>query len=510
MESGVPVCYTCGEPVSLNANGESFVACHDCNFFIYKSCFEYELKEGRKACLRCGKPYDENLLDDVEKASDNRSTMAAHLDKSLDVGVHARHISSVSTLESEMTEENGNPIWKNRVKRWKEKKKKKKKTEPKGEREAQVPPEQQTEDKPRVPYLNFSWIHTLTDRPQGARDIEGNELPRLVRVSAVLTNAPFILNLDCDHYVNNSKVVNMKGLDGIQGPVYVGTACPSPLPHHAHGVAAARVAARPKRLLKIHQSYIEMQNENNLMLPSSTLRRLKIEWIYGSVTEDILTGFKMHCRGWRSIYCMPLRPAFKGSAPHQCLIGCTKFFDGLLDLWKFSLAGIAPYGMALEAYPKLTLHHIDDHYLSNLASILFLGLSLSINLWFIGGVSAHLFAVFQGFLKMLAGIDTNFTVIAKAAEEAELGELYIVKWTTLLTVNMVGVVAGFSDALNKGYDAWGPLWQSVFLLLDYPPSLSFPQRSHGSPEQNPNHRLFYGQCCWPLSSLLSGSEPTPS
>lgn len=23
----------------------------------------------------------------------------------------------------------------------------------------------------------------------------------------------------------------------------------------------------------------------------------------------------MHCRGWRSIYCMPLRPCFKGSAP---------------------------------------------------------------------------------------------------------------------------------------------------------------------------------------------------
>ncbi|TYI27282.1 hypothetical protein ES332_A05G166800v1 [Gossypium tomentosum] len=91
----------------------------------------------------------------------------------------------------------------------------------------------------------------------------------LVRVLAVLTNAPFILNLDCDHYVNNSKAVreamcflmdpevgrdvcyvqfpqrfdgidrsdrhanrntvffdvNIKGLDGIQGPVYVGTGC---------------------------------------------------------------------------------------------------------------------------------------------------------------------------------------------------------------------------------------------------------------------------------------------
>lgn len=28
-----------------------------------------------------------------------------------------------------------------------------------------------------------------------------------VRCSAVLTNAPFILNLDCDHYINNSKAI---------------------------------------------------------------------------------------------------------------------------------------------------------------------------------------------------------------------------------------------------------------------------------------------------------------
>ncbi|KAJ4905758.1 Cellulose synthase A catalytic subunit 3 [UDP-forming] [Raphanus sativus] len=41
---------------------------------------------------------------------------------------------------------------------------------------------------------------------------------------------------------------------------------------------------------------------------------MEIGWIYGSVTEDILTGFKMHARGWRSIYCMPKLPAFKGSA----------------------------------------------------------------------------------------------------------------------------------------------------------------------------------------------------
>lgn len=42
---------------------------------------------------------------------------------------------------------------------------------------------------------------------------------------------------------------------------------------------------------------------------------MQIGWIYGSVTEDILTGFKMHCRGWKSVYCTPSRAAFKGSAP---------------------------------------------------------------------------------------------------------------------------------------------------------------------------------------------------
>ncbi|KAK8642045.1 hypothetical protein V6N13_011407 [Hibiscus sabdariffa] len=82
MESGVPVCYVCGEHVGLNANGEPFVACHDCNFPICKTCFEYELKKGRKACPRCRNPYDDNLLDDVRKASGGRSTMAAHSDKS--------------------------------------------------------------------------------------------------------------------------------------------------------------------------------------------------------------------------------------------------------------------------------------------------------------------------------------------------------------------------------------------------------------------------------------------
>ncbi|RWW14804.1 hypothetical protein BHE74_00041896 [Ensete ventricosum] len=133
--------------------------------------------------------------------------------------------------------------------------------------------------------------------------------------------------------------------------------------------------------------------------------------------------------------------------------------------------------------------------ISNIASIWFISLFLSIfatgilemrwsgvgidewwrneQFWVIGGVSAHLFAVFQGLLKVLAGIDTNFTVTSKASDEdGDFAELYMFKWTTLLIppttlliVNLVGVVAGISYAINSGYQSWGPLFGKLFFAF---------------------------------------------
>jgi cellulose synthase A len=92
--------------------------------------------------------------------------------------------------------------------------------------------------------------------------------------------------------------------------------------------------------------------------------------------------------------------------------------------------------------------------------------------WVIGGVSAHLFAVFQGLLKVCAGIDTNFTVTSKSSEDEDFGELYAFKWTTLLippttllVVNLVGVVAGIAGAIYNGYASWGPLFGKLFFAF---------------------------------------------
>lgn len=36
---------------------------------------------------------------------------------------------------------------------------------------------------------------------------------------------------------------------------------------------------------------------------------------YGSLVEDYYTGLRLHCQGWRSIYCNPERPAFLAEMP---------------------------------------------------------------------------------------------------------------------------------------------------------------------------------------------------
>ncbi|KAI5073644.1 hypothetical protein GOP47_0012047 [Adiantum capillus-veneris] len=521
----------------------------------------------------------------------------------------------------------------------------------------------------------------------GGVDTNGNHLPRLVyvsrekrpgfnhhkkagamnacvRVSAVLTNAPYILNLDCDHYINNSKAmreamcfmmdpaagkkicyvqfpqrfdgidrhdryannntvffdINLRGLDGIQGPVYVGTGCvfnrqalygydppkkakpPSRSCNCCSSLLCSwccfgsrkkskksKLSLRPKfwkkkkggkksstdspmhKLEGIEEGVEGIESERSALMsqknfekkfgqspvfiastllekggvppnasPASLLKEAihviscgyedksewgkEIGWIYGSVTEDILTGFKMHVRGWRSVYCMPHRPAFKGSAPinltdrlHQVLrwaLGSVEIFlsrhcpiwygygTGLKWLERLAYINTIVYpltSLPLLAYctlpavcllsGKFIVPTIDSY-----ASLWFISLFLSIiatgilemrwsgvgiddwwrneQFWVIGGVSAHLFALFQGLLKVLAGIDTSFTVTSKQAEDEEFAELYLFKWTTLLippttllVLNIVGVIAGISDAINNGYQSWGPLFGKLFFAI---------------------------------------------
>ncbi|CAB4313873.1 unnamed protein product [Prunus armeniaca] len=499
----------------------------------------------------------------------------------------------------------------------------------------------------------------------GVRDVEGCELPRLVyvsrekrpgfdhhkkagamnaliRVSAIISNAPYLLNVDCDHYINNSKAIresmcfmmdptsgkkicyvqfpqrfdgidrhdrysnrnvvffdiNMKGLDGIQGPIYVGTGCvfrrqalygydaptkkkpPSRTCNcwpkwcclwcgsrknknakskkDKKKKSKQREASKQIHALENIEEGIEEPNTNK----SSNMSQLKLEKKFGqspvfvasAVLENggiphdvspasllkeaiqvISCGYEDKTEwGKEDLRCTAMDggpstayPSFllsKDLLLLTSLIVYTKFFGGALGSVEIFLSRHCPiwygYGSGLKwlerfsyinsvVYPWTSLPLIVYCSLpaiclltgkfivpeiSNYASIIFMALFISIaatgilemqwggvgiddwwrneQFWVIGGASSHLFALFQGLLKVLAGVNTNFTVTSKAADDGAFSELYIFKWTsllippmTLLIINIVGVVVGISDAINNGYDSWGPLFGRLFFAF---------------------------------------------
>lgn len=245
-------------------------------------------------------------------------------------------------------------------------------------------------------------------------------------------------------------------------------------------------------------------------------------WIYGSVTEDVVTGYRMHNRGWRSVYCVTKRDAFRGSAPinltdrlHQVLRWATGsveiFFSRnnaflastklkILQRLAYINVGVYPFtSLFLIIYcflPALSLfsgyfivENLDITFLILLLvmSLCLIGLALlevrwsgvgleewwrNEQFWLISGTSAHLAAVVQGLLKVIAGIEISFTLTAKAASEDNddiYAELYLVKWTSLMIppivigmVNIIAIVVAFSRTIYETVPQWSKFIGGAF------------------------------------------------
>ncbi|KAJ9153269.1 hypothetical protein P3X46_026725 [Hevea brasiliensis] len=448
-------------------------------------------------------------------------------------------------------------------------------------------------------------------RPGYDHNKKAGAMNALVRASAILSNGPFILNLDCDHYIYNCKAVRegmcfmmdrggenicyiqfpqrfegidpsdryanhntvffdgqMRALDGVQGPVYVGTGCmfrrfalygfepPNPdkyeqknnngaetrpptatdfdpdldlnlLPKRfgnstmlAESIPIAEYQGRP---LADHPAVKYGRPPGALRVPREPLDVTtvaegvsviscwyedktewgdRVGWIYGSVTEDVVTGYRMHNRGWHSVYCVTKRDAFRGSAPinltdrlHQVLRWATGsveiFFSRnnaflasgklkILQRLAYLNVGIYPFtSIFLIVYcflPALSLfsgffivQHLSIAFLAYLLTITICLIMLAIlelrwsgialeewwrneQFWLISGTSAHFAAVVQGLLKVIAGIEISFTLTSKSAGDDNddiYAELYLVKWTSLMippiVIAMTNIIAiGFA------------------------------------------------------------------
>ncbi|WOL09325.1 hypothetical protein Cni_G18078 [Canna indica] len=506
------------------------------------------------------------------------------------------------------------------------------------------------------PYLDFTGIDTRLPmfvyvsrekRPGFDHNKKAGAMNSLVRASAILSNGPFILNFDCDHYIYNCLAIregmcymldrggdrvcyvqfpqrfegidpsdryanhntvffdgNMRALDGLQGPMYVGTGClfrryalygfnppraneytglygqykrPAPPPigprvpssknmeevipeaelegvhpdlinpvrfgNSVMFINSIEVAEFQGRPLADHPGIKNGRPPGALLEPRPPLDAptvaeavsviscwyedktewgARVGWIYGSVTEDVVTGYRMHNRGWRSVYCITKRDAFRGTAPinltdrlHQVLRWATGsveiFFSKnnallassrlkFLQRVSYLNVGIYPFtSLFLVIYcflPALCLFSgsfiVQNLNITFLVYLLIITVTLTLlsllevkwsgialeewwrneQFWVIGGSSAHMAAVLQGLLKVIAGIEISFTLTSKSSNEDEediYADLYVVKWTslfipplTIIVVNLVAIVIGFSRTVYSEIPQWSKLLGGLF------------------------------------------------
>ncbi|KAL4651339.1 hypothetical protein ACB092_01G152700 [Castanea dentata] len=245
-----------------------------------------------------------------------------------------------------------------------------------------------SKDKDTSDHLMPSLIYVSREKSRTSpHHFKAGALNALLRVSAVMTNAPMILTLDCDMYSNDSQtpirvlcyltdpkiqstlgyiqfpqkfhglnendiyacelkymfIVNPLGMDGLSGPDYEGSGCffcrraffggpsnmispeiPELNPHH---VVAKHIQSQP--ILELAHKVAGCNFE------TSTSWGYKIGFKYGSLVEDFFTGYRLQGEGWKAIFCNPKRPAFLGGVPIslvEVLVQCKRWTIGLIEV----------------------------------------------------------------------------------------------------------------------------------------------------------------------------------
>ncbi|KAH7545397.1 cellulose synthase-like protein E6 [Ziziphus jujuba] len=226
-------------------------------------------------------------------------------------------------------------------------------------------------------------------RPQYHHNFKAGAMNALIRVSSRITNAPIILNVDCDMYSSNSESVRdalcflldedkgkeiayvqfpqvfgnltkndvygsslrisskveLHGYDGYGGPCYVGSGCfhrrESLSGKKYNGMACQEDWMSNKVDIIKKEENAHVLEEICKVLASCSYEE-NTQWgkemglKYGCPVEDILTGLCIQYRGWKSVYFNPERPGFLGVAPTtllQSLVQHKRWSEGDFEIF---------------------------------------------------------------------------------------------------------------------------------------------------------------------------------
>ncbi|RZC67692.1 hypothetical protein C5167_011380 [Papaver somniferum] len=232
-------------------------------------------------------------------------------------------------------------------------------------------------------------------RPTSHHRFKAGALNALNRVSALISNAPLVINVDCDMYSNNSQAlrhavcyfldpkeshrigyvqfpqsfggitdndlygngvkriyeIEFFGTNAHNGPMYAGTGTI----HRRESLNGRKYDPNVKikledKSVRGSKNWVELEVHAKLVT-TCTYEEGK-PWgsemglMYGSAVEDVYTGLVLHSRGWNSIFCSPERKAFLGLAPvntNDTLIQHKRWSTGLLEIF---LSDYCPMSLA--------------------------------------------------------------------------------------------------------------------------------------------------------------------
>ncbi|KAI8015469.1 Cellulose synthase-like protein E6 [Camellia lanceoleosa] len=209
-----------------------------------------------------------------------------------------------------------------------------------------------------------------------------------IRVSSEISNAPIILNLDCDMYSNDSDaikealcffmdekhghktsyvqhpqsynnitkndiysnvastthLIELAGIDGYNAALYCGTGCF----HRRESLCGLKYSENyigelknsvcdTKKDRTVHELEEGSKILANCSYEKGTQWGKEMGLMYGCPVEDIITGLTIQCRGWKPVYYYPeTRKAFLGIAPttlDQALVQQKRWSEGMFQIF---------------------------------------------------------------------------------------------------------------------------------------------------------------------------------
>ncbi|KAJ9550101.1 hypothetical protein OSB04_022644 [Centaurea solstitialis] len=218
-------------------------------------------------------------------------------------------------------------------------------------------------------------------------NFKGGALNTMIRVSASMTDSPIFLIQDCDMYSNNPKTplytlchfldpkvdpnlafvqfpqsfhdinkvdtyggqhlpevrTNSWGMDGVRGMMFMGTGgffkrqafLGTPSSVGPSDISKAKTHRVEKKSIKSDDIMALAHRVAECRYEENTKWGLEMGFRYGTLIEDMYTGFRLQSQGWTSVFCDPERAAFLGNSPmslSDILLQSKRWFVGFLEM----------------------------------------------------------------------------------------------------------------------------------------------------------------------------------